>query len=156
MKFTASLVLVISLFVLVLMCINSSVASSDTINECLKRCNCTYERKDKTLALTYSIAIGIYGADWFYLSNGNGAYILSGVIKMIFGLLFSIMIGVHIINLFSEQYRGKKAYELNEKLYEYIWIFFVVAFITLGWYVIDMYRLLYNIFRDGNCIDLNK
>jgi len=66
------------------------------------------------------------------------------------------MIGVHIINLFSEQYRGKKAYELNEKLYEYIWIFFVVAFITLGWYVIDMYRLLYNIFRDGNCIDLNK
>jgi TM2 domain-containing membrane protein YozV len=44
---------------------------------------CTYEQKSKLAAFLLSFFVGGLGADWFYLSVGNGGYIAAGVFKLL-------------------------------------------------------------------------
>ncbi|CAF1165870.1 unnamed protein product [Adineta steineri] len=44
---------------------------------------CTYQQKSKLTAFLLSFFLGIFGVDWFYLSCGNFAYIIAGIIKLI-------------------------------------------------------------------------
>lgn len=44
---------------------------------------CTYQQKSKLTAFLLSFFVGIFGVDWFYLSVGNAAYIVAGIIKLI-------------------------------------------------------------------------
>jgi TM2 domain-containing membrane protein YozV len=44
---------------------------------------CTYQLKSKLIAFLLSFFVGIFGVDWFYLSLGNAAYIIAGIIKLI-------------------------------------------------------------------------
>lgn len=44
---------------------------------------CTYQQKSKLAAFLLSFFLGAFGADWFYLSVGNGGYIAAGVFKML-------------------------------------------------------------------------
>jgi TM2 domain-containing membrane protein YozV len=44
---------------------------------------CTYQLKSKLTAFLLSFFVGFFGVDWFYLSLGNGAYIIAGIIKLI-------------------------------------------------------------------------
>ena len=44
---------------------------------------CTYQQKSKLTAFLLSFFVGIFGADWFYLSVSNGVYIIVGLIKLI-------------------------------------------------------------------------
>ncbi|CAF0871188.1 unnamed protein product [Rotaria sp. Silwood1] len=44
---------------------------------------CTYQQKSKLAAFLLSFFVGGLGADWFYLSVGNGGYIAAGVFKML-------------------------------------------------------------------------
>ncbi|CAF0798823.1 unnamed protein product [Adineta steineri] len=44
---------------------------------------CTYEQKSKLAAFLLSFFLGGFGADWFYLSVGNGGYIAGGIFKML-------------------------------------------------------------------------
>ena len=43
---------------------------------------CQYEQKSKWTAFALSFFLGEFGADWFYLHNGNGAYIFAGIAKL--------------------------------------------------------------------------
>jgi len=45
--------------------------------------SCTYSQKSKLAAFLLSFFVGGFGADWFYLSVGNGGYIVAGVFKML-------------------------------------------------------------------------
>ncbi len=44
---------------------------------------CSYEQKSKLAAFVLSFLLGNFGADWFYLSQGNAVYILAGVFKLL-------------------------------------------------------------------------
>ena len=44
---------------------------------------CTYQQKSKLAAFLLSLFVGGLGADWFYLSVGNGGYIAAGVFKLL-------------------------------------------------------------------------
>ena len=44
---------------------------------------CAYEQKSKLTAFLLSFFLGGFGADWFYLSAGNGGYIAAGVFKLL-------------------------------------------------------------------------
>ena len=44
---------------------------------------CTYQQKSKLAAFLLSFFVGGLGADWFYLSVGNGGYIAAGVFKLL-------------------------------------------------------------------------
>jgi TM2 domain-containing membrane protein YozV len=44
---------------------------------------CTYQQKSKLAAFLLSFFAGALGADWFYLSVGNGGYIAAGVFKLL-------------------------------------------------------------------------
>ena len=44
---------------------------------------CTYQQKSKLAAFLLSFFMGGLGADWFYLSVGNGGYIAAGVFKLL-------------------------------------------------------------------------
>ena len=44
---------------------------------------CTYQQKSKLAAFLLSFFVGGFGADWFYLSTGNGGYIAAGVFKFL-------------------------------------------------------------------------
>ena len=54
--------------------------ASRTVNE-----PCAYELKSRITAGCLSFFLGIFGADWFYLSQGNGGYIAAGVFKLLTG-----------------------------------------------------------------------
>jgi TM2 domain-containing membrane protein YozV len=45
--------------------------------------SCSYPQKSKLAAFLLSFFVGGFGADWFYLSVGNGGYIAAGVFKML-------------------------------------------------------------------------
>jgi hypothetical protein len=47
---------------------------------------CNYLQKEKLTAFLLSFLIGTTGADWFYLSVGNGGYIAAGVFKLLTGI----------------------------------------------------------------------
>ncbi len=44
---------------------------------------CDYEQKSKLGAFLLSFFVGGLGADWYYLSVGNGGYIAAGVFKFL-------------------------------------------------------------------------
>merc|ERR1711971_437310 len=46
---------------------------------------CTYSKMSKVTAMCLSIFLGLFGADWFYLSRGDLWYILAGICKAITG-----------------------------------------------------------------------
>ena len=46
---------------------------------------CNYAAKSKLVAFLLSWFLGGLGVDWFYLSAGNGGYIVGGIFKLITG-----------------------------------------------------------------------
>jgi len=73
---------------------------------------CDYEQYKQLTTFLISFFAGTFGVDWFYLSDGNGGYIVGGIFKCL----------------------------------------------TLGgagiWTLVDIIRLIVNVFLDGNGIDL--
>jgi TM2 domain-containing membrane protein YozV len=58
-------------------CNSGWVLARDGLNQC------TYQQKIKLTAFLLSFFLGFFGADWFYLSAGNGGYIAAGVFKLL-------------------------------------------------------------------------
>jgi len=44
---------------------------------------CTYHQKDKVASFLFSLFLGEFGADYFYLHRGNGGYIAAGIFKLV-------------------------------------------------------------------------
>ena len=44
---------------------------------------CEYGQKSKLTAFLISFFLGELGGDWFYLSQGSGAYIVGGIFKLL-------------------------------------------------------------------------
>ena len=76
-----------------LFCVHGTCQTNNNISSCLchhgwtssrqQPQTCTYQQKSKLAAFLLSFCLGGLGADWFYLSVGNGGYIAAGVFKML-------------------------------------------------------------------------
>ncbi|CAF0850185.1 unnamed protein product [Adineta ricciae] len=44
---------------------------------------CNYEQKSQLASFLLSFFLGLFGADWYYLSVGNGGYIAGAIFKML-------------------------------------------------------------------------
>lgn len=76
---------------------NSDCGSNGICSNSTNICNCTtagyvtvssdkpcaYQQKEKFVVFLISFFAGATGADWFYLSDGNGGYIAAGVFKLL-------------------------------------------------------------------------
>ena len=82
---------------------------------------CTYKQKNSHSAFIYSFILG-FGADWFYLSRGDGLYIFAGVVK-----LFTVGCGLALL--------------LDKK---------PVGLIPVIWWMADWIRITDGVFYDGN------
>merc|ERR1711884_398590 len=116
---------------------------------------CNYQQKDKLTAFLLSILIGSTGADWFYLSAGNGGYITAGVFKLLTGLaaMFTTC-AVCCIGVAASRERAssKKAFMICG--ISVIVLIIICAVGNAVWVVVDFIRILTNSFKDGNGIAL--
>lgn len=107
---------------------------------------CTYERKLKKNALAASLIGGILGADWFYLSCGDGAYIVAGIFKLFFG------VGIPVTcYCFTKIYSSKYPPERNWNVI--VSAIGMISFaIWILWWFIDWTRMAGGScgFKDGN------
>jgi hypothetical protein len=102
---------------------------------------CNYQQRTKLAAFLLSFFIGIFGVDWFFLSRGNPAYIVAGIIKLIISLSCIIGWPIIIINI------SKKKRDLVLVVNIINVILSVTSFI---WWLTDWIRILANVFYDGN------
>ena len=130
-----------------------------------KNFTCHFKAKYVRTAMTFSIFLGYFGADWFYLSNGNIAYIIIGFIKLSISLLF--LVSFIYLRFYNNSFRLKRqvssineTYELkndyNENFSKLFNLVFILGFIALTWFIVDIFRVPNNTFKDGNGVDLIK
>lgn len=111
----------------------------------MKYTNCSYKQRSKTAAVLISIYFGIFGVDWFYLSRGNGAYIVVGICKLLISC--GCCSGWPILAL------GARRFSSATVRIGYI-ASTLFTLLSLMWWIIDWTRILANKFPDGNGIEL--
>ena len=112
---------------------------------------CNYEQKKKLTAFLLSFFVGVTGADWFYLANGNNHYVGVGVAKLIllianFGFLCVPCIMAGIVK------KGKGALSCVCGLFVVLLVLMSAA--NVIWALADWIRILANSFKDGNNVSL--
>ena len=101
---------------------------------------CNYEQRTKQTAFILSFFIGMFGADWFYLSRENAAYVVAGIMKTIFSL--GCVIGWLIII--------RKSKKKEESILVHQVVVTILTLIIFIWWITDWLRILTGVFRDGN------
>lgn len=103
---------------------------------------CSYEKKSKLTAFLLSFLIGNFGADWFYLAQGNALYIIAGIFKLLAACGCCSII-------FSACTECCKDLAPCFGCLSMIW--------SCGggiWWVVDWIRILADAFPDGNGVSL--
>jgi hypothetical protein len=75
---------------------------------------CDYQQKSKLAAFILSFFLGGLGADWYYLSVGNGGYIAAGVFKMLTLGGIGIWWLVDWIRILTNAFFDGQGYSLSE------------------------------------------
>lgn len=113
---------------------------------------CIYKQKDKTTAFVLSLFLGPFGADWFYLASGNGAYVFGGFMKLFTGL-FSV-IGTFLLccTFIFSRISKDSIFERVGTIIGVILIILIGVFSLTNfiWYFVDWIRILTDTFKDGN------
>jgi hypothetical protein len=102
---------------------------------------CSYQQRTKLTAFLVSFFVGIFGIDWFVLSQGNAGYIIAGIIKLLISLGCMTGWPIVIVRL------SKKKPNLTIPANIINVILSVTSFI---WWLTDWIRILANVFYDGN------
>ncbi|CAF1093453.1 unnamed protein product [Adineta steineri] len=102
---------------------------------------CNYKQRTKLTAFLVSFFVGIFGIDWFVLSQGKAGYIIAGIIKLIISLGCITAWPVIIFNL------SKKKPNLASIATLINVTFSLTTFI---WWLTDWIRVLAEVFYDGN------
>lgn len=110
--------------------------------------SCNYDQRSKRTAFFTSFFAGPFGADWFYLSRSNLAYIITGVLKL---LIECGSIAAWLISFFGSEY---PIFETNKTKFRRIKTF--LALISFVWWIVDWSRILGNRFPDGNGVALSS
>ncbi len=107
--------------------------------------SCSYKQRSKNTAVLISIYFGIFGVDWFYLSRGNGGYIIVGICKLLISC--GCCSGWPLLTLGTRRLSGIMI------MIGYI-ISILFSLTSLAWWVTDWARILANKFLDGNGVEL--
>jgi len=107
--------------------------------------NFSYKQRSKTTAILISIYFGIFGVDWFYLSRGNGRYIVIGICKLLISC--GCCSGWPLLTL------GTRRFSAIMIMMGYM-VTILFSLTSLCWWVIDWARILANKFPDGNGFEL--
>lgn len=111
---------------------------------------CIYKQKEKIFAFLLSFIIGSLGADWFYLANGNVAFLIIGIIKSLVGIFFIISICFHRFTFICAK---KFISSSKQKAILQSFVYFYGILNTLFWFV-DWFRILVDATKDGNGVSL--
>ena len=65
------------------MCIRDRYTCDDSTGTNLTDSVDEPKRKSKLAAFLISFFVGMFGGDWFFLSKGDGGYIVAGVFKLL-------------------------------------------------------------------------
>jgi hypothetical protein len=112
---------------------------------------CNYQQKEKLTAFLLSFLVGTTGADWFYLSQGNGAYITAGVFKLLTGVLGIFAPCCMCCFGFMRSDKAKIGGFLVISIGMVL-----MAIAQSAWYLADWIRILMNSFKDGNGVALKS
>lgn len=139
-------------------CINITNHINTTISECqcingytnFNNEICDYKQKEQYIAYILSIYTGGFGADWFYLGDGDITYNSIGFLKMVLFLMLVCLVGVRICDYMSTNIRNN-IYESDK------WIITLIT-IWIIWWITDWIRILSGpcSFKDSNNVCLKK
>ena len=107
---------------------------------------CSYKQSTKKSAFLFSLLLGFFGADWFYLSRKTTFYIFVGIGKLLFGIVSFLVTPTLKFGIEFPQ-NETMSFRVNTLL-----IF--VNVVTTVWWIVDWARILANKFPDGNGIPL--
>lgn len=96
---------------------------------------CDYHQKDKITAFCLSLFIGYFGADWFYLADGDALYNFLGCLKFIVGPVILALIF------------GPCSPKAASGIIGLWWIIF---------WLVDWIRILTDDFKDGHGVDISS
>ena len=114
---------------------------------------CSYQQKEKLSAFLLSFLIGSTGADWFYLSNGNGGYIAGGIFKLLTGISGCIL--PCILCCFGIIGRGSATKKAIGAICAMGFVI-ICTILNVIWVTVDWIRILADGFNDGNGIALKS
>lgn len=116
-----------------------------------KGVNCNYQQKKKLVAFLLSFFLGGVGADWFYLASGSLLYIIVGAIKLVVGLIACAVGGI------SRRCGCVQSDGSNPILFAgLVAIIGIISAASGIWWIVDWVRILLNVFRDGNTVQLQS
>ena len=104
--------------------------------------NCNYDQRSKQTAFFLSLFVGGFGADWFYLSRSNLAYIFIGLFKLLLGCLSCIAWPLTRFGPTIESLESNKTKIRNTNG--------CITLLVMAWWIVDWVRILNNRFPDGN------
>jgi TM2 domain-containing membrane protein YozV len=102
---------------------------------------CAYEQRKKLTAFLVSFFVGTLGVDWFYLSRGNGGYIVAGIIKLL--ISSGCFVGWPVV-MASSNKKSRKNITIGTGVAA------ILTIISVIWWLIDWIRILANVFYDGH------
>ena len=103
---------------------------------------CSYIQRSKLSAFLISLFAGEFGADWFYLSRANYAYIIAGVCKLLLTLIG--------LSAWPLTYFGPEALSSETTKTKILRINKLFTLLAFSWWIVDWARVLGNRFPDGN------
>lgn len=114
---------------------------------------CSYEQKTKMSTFFLSLFFGPFGADWFHLARDNSNYCWTGGFKLLTGLV-TVFGGCFLccVQFFFAAMDGHKiGAGLRVVL---LAVVSVLSLINVIWYFVDLGRILFDSFPDGNHVPL--
>lgn len=110
---------------------------------------CSYKQLNLFNALLFSLLLGYVGADWFYLSRGSMCFIAIGFVKM-----YSLILCVLFLLIFLKSKQGASKSRCFRQIFLFVGL--ITGLLIIGWYAIDVFRIITNIALDGNNMPMQK
>jgi hypothetical protein len=93
---------------------------------------CNYKQKKQLVAFLLALFLGEFGANWFYLGNGDIGYNGIGIIKFILSVItiMFICLGSYCVGPYT-------TYDKDYYRVIVLIISIIISLITIGWYLAD-------------------
>ena len=107
---------------------------------------CAYQQRSKPTAFVLSLILGPVGADWFYLSRKNLAYIIIGI--------FKLLVGCGCCTSWPLRHFGSASQSSEVGKVKLQYIASSLTLTSIIWWIVDVIRILANRFPDGRGVEL--
>ena len=112
------------------------------------RSRCNYLQKKQLFAFAFALLVS-FGTAHFYLGNKIFGY------AQLFLFLFAFIFNITIIVFISIKHLKKIPPNRYKESISLILIICFICFICLFWYLFDIFMILFNIYKDGDNVELH-